>query len=654
MNFRNLILHQSSGFVLFFILTFLGSTSAQDSLPSQQLATFEFVENKIYQANNISISNRDFKRLAASFDDPSRILLHYAGFTNANDQANGIVYHGLPSHFSSWQLNGLDVVNTNHLSNAGTFSDLSSLSAGGVNMFSGNIINNYQYHTSINNNKKGMGLAGISNMVIDSLQKNYVQASLLGLESGVDLKKNKHQILLNFRYSFTGLLGQLGVNFGNEAISFYDGLAKYSYTAKKTKLSLLYTRGVSANYLSKNHDSLNVFKDYFTIDYQSKIDIAQFQLQHAFNPKTNIHFGLSYSTKSDLRNANANLNSILINVDTVYNLYKNNSSKLTFKAGANLEELFDAGIKLFLDENGVSNVSLQQLNFFHDNTNWSLLPYIERKFEHNNFSAELQAAGIIDETFYFTPTVNINYKLTTKNTFNLGFSRSAQLVNVFDNTDNMYTTAFNTTANYIFSTNKLKLEVGVFSHVIQNVPVSYDFYSTFNQFDDLYINNLIDYGSARSKGFVLNVDKSFSNSLWLNGNITIFDSEFSNDDLDWFSASNNFKTLYNINAGKIFSTKKGKLTLSASFHFRGGAYQYIPENFYVIEYNYNLPPVLQLGSYRRLDFRINYETGRTFWSLDIQNILNILNDGYQYYDINGLTTQKQLGLFPNLTYKYSF
>lgn len=66
-----------------------------------------------------------------------------------------------------------------------------------------------------------------------------------------------------------------------------------------------------------------------------------------------------------------------------------------------------------------------------------------------------------------------------------------------------------------------------------------------------------------------------------------------------------------------------------------------------------------LKPYLRLDFMVAHISGkkegktRHRWSLDIQNVLNIQNDGFRYYDpyLNTVLLQNQLGMIPVLSYK---
>ncbi|MBK8392135.1 MAG: hypothetical protein IPL23_23975 [Saprospiraceae bacterium] len=188
-----------------------------------ELNAVSFTSSRIHTDKAITLSQKDFLRLASSFDDPSRLVIKAPGFTGSNDQNNALSFRGMPSQYYKWQINGMDVVNPNHLANAGTLADVAATNSGGVNMVSGQLIKQYNFDLpgSISNSNQNQ-LSGISNMIFADSLGTFGQASLLGLEAGVGLNVGGTNVFANYRYSFTGLLADFGVNFGGESIKFQD------------------------------------------------------------------------------------------------------------------------------------------------------------------------------------------------------------------------------------------------------------------------------------------------------------------------------------------------------------------------------------------------------------------------------------------------
>jgi len=247
---------------------------AQDTT-SIDLLPVEIRTERSYTPSKISLSRSHFLSAPASFDDPSRLLMKYPGFSVSNDQNNAIIYDGLPSHYSTWSLYGAQIVNPNHLSNAGTANDRPSRSSGGVNMFSGQVIGGLDYHTSADGPAHGIG--GVADLSLRSPFENSITAnlSLIGLETGFDkiFDNGRSSLMANYRYSTVGLLGHLGVDFGNELINYQDILTEYKHRADDHCLNWSLVIGNSNNSLDSiaSFGELDIeFKDILNVDYTAQ------------------------------------------------------------------------------------------------------------------------------------------------------------------------------------------------------------------------------------------------------------------------------------------------------------------------------------------------------------------------------------------------
>nr|HMP32343.1 hypothetical protein [Saprospiraceae bacterium] len=142
-------------------------------------------------------------------------------------------------------------------------------------------------------------------------------------------------------------------------------------------------------------------------------------------------------------------------------------------------------------------------------------------------------------------------------------------------------------------------------------------------------------------------------------NATFFRSlvESSLDDRN-FTAENGFSSsthdlryLASGNLYRYFDRKKGRIFISLGFITRGKSLRYIytPTNDNtILQSNFSL----QEGKvYYRFDTRISYQRKKYSISLDLQNLTSRVND-FSY----GLTQDwgNQLGLIPNMTYRYNF
>ena len=168
-------------------------------------------------------------RYPAMFFDPARVAGSMAGVGGVNDQANHLTIRGNSPNANAWLLEGAEMVNPNHLSNAGTRTDLPTLSGGGVNILSAQMLGTSRLLTGNLPTDRGNALGGIMDMNLrpgnNAEQEWTAQAGLLGLDvatEGPFAKGKRGSYLANYRYSTLGLLSAAGVDLGDEAITFQD------------------------------------------------------------------------------------------------------------------------------------------------------------------------------------------------------------------------------------------------------------------------------------------------------------------------------------------------------------------------------------------------------------------------------------------------
>jgi len=246
------------------------------------------------------ISAEDLAYTAANFDDPVRVATSSPGIVQLNDQANHLSVRGKSPVFNSWYLEGLEIVNPNHTSNAGTFSDHPTQYGGGVNMFSAQILGSTTIYTGMNPLSIGNAAGAAIDMELHGSAKPEwrAKAGLLGFELGGGAALGTSSILdLNLRYSFTGLLANFGVDFGGEKIGFYDGVLSFRQQGQRHKLKLFAWAGRSENEFNKveNPEERERYKDFFDIDYGNDILGAGARYDLTLNPSLFLRSGFAYS-----------------------------------------------------------------------------------------------------------------------------------------------------------------------------------------------------------------------------------------------------------------------------------------------------------------------------------------------------------------------
>ncbi|MDP5120963.1 MAG: TonB-dependent receptor, partial [Spirosomaceae bacterium] len=225
-----------------------------------------------------TITTEQVMRYPATFMDPARLAQSFAGVAVNNDQANGISVRGNNPNTLQWRLEGVQIVNPNHTSNAGTFGDLPTAAGGGVNILSAQLLGNMNFLTGAFPAEYGNVLGGVMDMRLrkgnDTEREYTAQVGLIGIDlaaEGPFSKNSKASYLVNYRYSFTGLLGLGGIDFGGEAIAFQDLSFNFSIPTKKLgDFTIFGMGGNSSNIFTSSEDPTEweEEKSQFNIDFR--------------------------------------------------------------------------------------------------------------------------------------------------------------------------------------------------------------------------------------------------------------------------------------------------------------------------------------------------------------------------------------------------
>jgi hypothetical protein len=653
------------------------------------------INEDMYRFGNLTMTQRQFRTMPASFQDPSRIIIRYPGFSTANDGANSIIFRGLPPESTRWQLYGADIVNPNHLSNAGTANDLATNNAGGVNAFNGNVLDYYHFEANPAETSYGNVLSGVSDMKMAPSMKSYIDLNLIGLEAGVGSRIGDKNFYASYRYSFTGLLNMLGINFGNEKIGYQD-ISAYADLIKthKSHLKIFATLGKSHNYFS-GIDSLvspERFKDIQHINYNSNLGIVGTQYTW-HNDKFVYQSTLVASERKDVRAENTqpfftqkfginhlddqSLNNRII---SFHNQLIWNSSNIYYKAG-----LRTNAYNNYFNTNEIAGKQAY----------YSLYPYFQLEHHLIKSFGYTAGAGLMYDNYTneFTaePLVTLNYKPFDK----ISLKAAYRFASLQDYTDLRYIVGtykpvriksnnLQLTGQYDY--NNLKVALTGFYHRLHGVAkFKHDgiygaFASAFNGgnlgFDQLLFPFWSADGTDKAKVYGVDVffQKRISNQdhSWVfDYNLSLFSSKYrlaQNNNTYYhgrydYGYVNNVSIGYEKNVVKI--DKSIRWIASIAAHNRGGQREPIlnPSALSGVElYKYDVPFTYMEPGYMRIDVRLVYSKKkvssrlRHTWSLDIQNLMGKENFGYRYYDflLKESMIQRQLGMIPVLSYRMIF
>lgn len=640
-------------------------------------------------------------RVPANFFDPVRAMTAYPLIVAANDQANGIIVRGNSPNGLLWRLNGLDFVNPNHLANAGTLSDRPAANGGGVNIISAQMLDQSDFYTGFVPAAYGNSLSGIVDMKMregNKTRREYTaQASLIGLdlsaEGPID-RNGKSSFLANYRYSTVGLLSAMGVNFGDEAITFQDFSFQANVDQKNgAKLTLFGIWGTSKNDFEKKDSSdWKEDKDRYRINYQAR----------TFGGGVNyvsplaggkLSMGVAYSASRQERLAQlSDLNPLfttffLFDDYNAVNSLASGSLRYEGKAGAKTS--VDAGVMTnYLDNSldasrasGCLGCGFSDVQKLTGASGGLLLqPY----FSVNRvISPRIDLTTGLRYTYYTynntgaaDPRVALTLKPGTSSGLVLSYSLVSQLqlpatYAADGNRDLGLTRSHHVDAGYWqHLTESLKFRGGIFYQFLFDVPVEQDPQSTFsaiNLIDGFSPAGLVNEGEGENYGVDVTVEKYFYSSTFLLLGAGYYESTYKAADGvrrdTRFNGNYTFSGVYGKEWARV--SKNRTIGLNTRVLYLGGLRE-SPVNARASRtqgetvYDTRDPFSNKLSDYWRVDLRLSFRKNKPGYTrtlaLDIQNLTGQQNEAYHYYDqMQGkIVTKYQLGIIPILIYRIDF
>jgi hypothetical protein len=649
-----------------------------------------------------SITTEQIFRYPGTYLDPARLATAYAGVANSNDQANGMVVRGNSPNGVQWRLEGVEVVNPNHLSNAGTFSDRITQNSGGVNILSAQLLGNMSFLTGAFPAEYGNALSGVMDMRLrkGNNQKHEftAQVGLIGIDVAAEGPLGNKgdgspsaSYLVNYRYSFTGLLGLMGVTFGGENITFQDLSFNVSLPTKKAgDFTFFGMAGLSSNIYAGLRDTTlwKVQKDGFDIDYKNKMG--------AIGVTHTIHLGekilwrtvLAASGMESARNAyilsKNTFQRYLTQIDTVSKNKISFSSSLSYKI--NVKNTLKVGIFVTHQYDELFSLSFDKKSDGHAEglivqpyMNWQFSPL--PKLTTNIGLHYLNYT--FNKTHSFEPRFSVNYQLTNNQSVNFAYGLHSQLQppqlyfaqpNI--NSGNYLPNAllqFTKAQHYVLSSQRSfkkgsYLKAELYYQKLFNIPITSlnPTFSAINLVEDFTTDLLQNLGKGENYGIELTYQQYLTKGFYMLANATLYNATYSGLDGIKRNSRYNGKYIFNLTIGKEWErTKNRMIGTSVRVVWLGGYYERAMNEEASIRnrrliYSSSEAFTVKQPDYFRPDFRIYLKKSKQKYSrtlaLDIQNVAGYQNTSYSYFDIlqNKIIRQYQLGLIPILSYRWEF
>lgn len=657
--------------------------------------------NDMSTVSTRAFSVEETQKFAAAVNDPARMATSFAGVVQTGDGNNNISIRGNSPNGLLWRMEGVEIPNPNHFSNAGT-------SGGGISILSAQLLTNSDFSTGAFAAEYGNALSGVFDLKLrkgNNEKREYtMQAGILGLDLSSEgpLKKGgEGSYVVNYRYSTLDLLTKIGVPvFGDASTTYQDltfnvsmpskkagtfglfgfgGLSSQTMLAKKdsikwkddqdSQLNQIFTANTGA--LGLTHTMLFKNQSYLKTALvasgtqngyvQGKLnslyqDIKQYQQIFDQNKVT-----LS-STYTQKINSRSNIRTGVILNQLVYNLTMRERpdtiliEKLNVKGNTQtIQGFFQWNYKL--TSKATVNTGVHYYQLLLNNSN-SIEPRASFKYEiaaNHNFSmgyglhSQLQPIGV-----YFSRDYNSDGTYSQPNK-NLGLSKAHHLVIGYDWNINSFS--------------HIKTEV-YYQHLF-NVPVNADKtqnYSILNAVEGYNTSPLVNKGLGRNYGVELTYERFLHNNLYYLLSASLYDSKYRALDGDWYNTrfNTNFATSFTIGKEWTLSDKRKNRVIGLNLKslFVGGT-RYTPLDLdkTIAAGQEKLSDDYfgkQLPAYFRLDTRIslkrNYKNLTSTLALDLQNASNRQNVGGQAFDIKTGKVKYwyQASLIPILSYKIEF
>lgn len=663
------------------------------------------VKNEMATISARTFTIEETERYAGGIGDVARMAANFAGVTTISDQQNDIVIRGNSSMSLLWRMNGVDIPNPNHFSNAGG-------TGGGISALNNNVLANSDFYTSAFPAQYGNAISGVFDLRMrngnDQKHEFLTQMAFNGFEVGAEgpiYHRNDSIVnpsyLINYRYSTIDLvdkvvpLEQLGLN---DVPQYQDLSFRFNVPVNSRQvLSLWGIGGKSSLNVEENVDDPDSWanKNYGENEqFISDFGVVALNYKYFINPKIFLQSNL-YSTGTQISSLEdtftiANPNPFLTqefnnyeqtNAANIDINYKINSRNTVVMGGTMKQTRYYYKDKQFQSiESKYRTYGMLDINFFQTKS------YIQWK--HNvNQSLEL-VSGLnslyFDENQQFSvePRLGARYSPDEKQSFNLGmgldnfiaplavYAMQVELTegSLYKPNENLkFLKSIQWVAGYDRLLGpKLRMKTEVYYQYQYKVPVSvsipeYSLLNVFSGYDAPNVpDSLINKGTGQNYGFELTLEKFLSNGYYFLFTTSLFRSDYKGYDKITRNTAFDSRYILNLLAGKEFKARKYNTWNIDLKGMIGGTRRYVPfktvlstNGIYKKEYDWSRAYQDQLpGPLFRINLRVSYTWNRPAYNLqmavDIMNVTNHKNIFFRTYDekTGEIITIYQFPFFP--------
>ncbi len=644
-----------------------------------------------------SISTEETKRYAGTWDDPSMVLINFAGVASTG-LSNDIIIRGNSPKYIQWRFEGAEITSPNHQADQ-------NAAIGGFSCLNNKLLAASDFYTAAFSPEFGGVLSGIYDLKLRSgnNEKSEVMAGvgLMGTDFTVEGPLTygyAGSFLINYRFSNIGLIQKLGLVGDIDGVSttFQDANFKVVLPTEKIGSFSFFGVGGLDNLLVKNVNpnlwitpGTNGMMPTIVQDFDKKNYMTTVGMNHIYTINNN-----SY-TKVFLTYSGRGLNddvyeSTISGADTIGRKL-NYGSKIetsTYKGGITYSNKFNAdNLVLIGTEYSIIDENNNQSQLQNDSTNrrFTLIDYKGKittlqnyiTWKHSFSDVLTLVAGfhntniLLNNKSTLEPRIAINWRINNTSSVHAGYGKHSTMENIHN-----YFTRIQQHDGSIIEPNKnldllkadhyvlgydknitenVKTKVEVYYQYLYSLPVensTASYYATLNEGSDYRYVPLINKGTGRNYGIEATVEQFFNDHYYFLINGSLFDSKYKS--LDGIERNTKFNSnfLLNILCGKEFSELGEKqnqtLTVNAKIFFSSGQ-RYIPllrdangkltvdpvnNRFWDYGKAYNN----RLDNIYQLNLSVSYKFNAPTVTheifLDLPNVTNHRGRLYEYYDAN--------------------
>ncbi|MBS1904398.1 MAG: TonB-dependent receptor [Bacteroidetes bacterium] len=581
-------------------------------------------------------SIQDVNRYAAAFQDPSRMANNFAGVLGRGTTNNYIVVRGGSPMELLWRLDGIDILNPNHLGKNGSTGGL-------VSAINSNMLGNSDFLTGAFPAQYGTKMSAVFDLrTRDGNTERYeglAEISFNGLEGmaeGPVPGLNGSSFVIGYRHSTLDVLHQLGILDYNTLPNFDDAMAKVRLRVSDNDLINLTGLWGKASIDARNTSNEEIGKGSGVLAYG-------LDWQHLFSSSLVAHLLVNHSGNTFDEGISGSTESVSIGLNTArFTLLYLPTPSFNVECGAAYQPFMTTIPSLSYPYNGDTTINT---TFAQGYVTASWHPIAPIALNAGMFWQYID----YDTSSSFEPRASISWSPSEEHSFALayGIHRQPQPL--------QFTQAEHIVAGYTFRPEsdllfKAEAYVKNYSHVPVHASVLDD-YSFLNEgfASRIDYTDLMSTGTGKTYGAEFTFMKHYNDGYYITATASYVRQQFRGSDgiLHWGAFDNRY--IMNLVGGYDFHLGASTtLTLSEKFTVAGGG-AYTPfvmdpndsARFGMLDeahaYSLHNPAYVRLDV--NAEFHFNWAASSLTIYASVLNALNINNVMYRYFK----TTYDELG-----------